>query len=67
MKVMVWFYNHCNVLNSLVDETIMDMDVESDDGDDDAGVNEQGETEGDQLDQVKIPVWFCVFFFSTLI
>ncbi|XP_068694638.1 E3 ubiquitin-protein ligase rnf213-alpha-like [Montipora foliosa] len=51
MKVMVWFYNHRNVLNPLVDEAPMGMDVESDDEDDDAVEDERAETEGDQLDQ----------------
>ncbi|XP_068694646.1 E3 ubiquitin-protein ligase rnf213-alpha-like isoform X2 [Montipora foliosa] len=51
MKVMVWFYNHRNVLNPLVNEAPVGMDVESDDEDDDAVEDERAETEGDQLDQ----------------
>ena len=45
MNVMVWFYNHRNALNPLMDD---DTDEDSDDDDDDSDV----EYEEDELDQV---------------
>ena len=63
----MWFYNHRNVLNPLVDEAPMGMDVESDDEDDDVVEDEWGETEGDQLDQVSEKFLFgSVFLFFSV-
>lgn len=45
MNVMVWFYNHRNALNPLMDD---DTDEDSDDDDDDSDV----EYDEDELDQV---------------
>ena len=47
MNVMVWFYNHRNALNPLMDD---DTDEDSDDDDDDSDV-EYGEDELDQVTQ----------------
>ena len=54
MNVMVWFYNHREVLNPLMDETVDDRDEESgsdsevDDSDDDEDIG----GEEDELKQV---------------
>lgn len=45
MNVIVWFYNHRNALNPLMDD---DTDEDSDDDDDDSDV----EYDEDELDQV---------------
>lgn len=45
MNVMVWFYNHRNALNPLMDD---DTDEDSDDDDEDSDV----EYDEDELDQV---------------
>lgn len=45
MNVMVWFYNHRNALNPLMDD---DTDEDSDDDDDDSDV----EYDEDELEQV---------------
>ena len=45
MNVMVWFYNHRNAVNPLMDD---DTDEDSDDDDDDSDV----EYDEDELDQV---------------
>ena len=45
MNVMVWFYNHRDALNPLMDD---DTDEDSDDDDDDSDV----EYDEDELDQV---------------
>ena len=45
MNVMVWFYNHRNALNPLMDD---DTDEDNDDDDDDSDV----EYDEDELDQV---------------
>lgn len=45
MNVMVWFYNHRNALNPLMDD---DTDEDSDDDDDDSDV----EYDEDEFDQV---------------
>ena len=49
MKVMVWFYNHRDALDHLMDYTLIDSDEESDD--DDAGENGL-DNEDSPLDQV---------------
>ena len=69
MNVMVWFYNHRNALNPLMDG---DTDDDSDVEDDDSDVEEDEEDELDQvIDQVKveIPIWRCPcqrFFYRPL-
>lgn len=54
MNVMVWFYNHREVLNPLMDETVDDQDEESDsDNDvDDSDDDEDIVGEEDELNQV---------------
>ena len=49
MKVMVWFYNHRDALDHLMDYTLIDSEEESDDD----GTGENGlDDEESQLDQV---------------
>ena len=49
MKVMVWFYNHHDALDHLMDYTLIDSDEESDDD----GAGEYGlDNEDSPLDQV---------------
>ena len=48
MNVMVWFYNHRNALNPLMDD---DTDEDSDDDDDDDDDSDV-EYDEDELDQV---------------
>ena len=49
MKVMVWFYNHRDALDHLMDDTLIDSDEESDDD----GAGENGlDNEDSPLDQV---------------
>ena len=49
MKVMVWFYNHRDALDHLMDYTLIDSDEESDD----EGAGENGlDNEDSPLDQV---------------
>ena len=55
MKVMVWFYNHRDSLNPLMDEHLNDSDEESDDEDDDDSEEDDIEDEQDDLDQVDGP------------
>ena len=59
MKVMVWFYNHRDALNPLMDEHLNDPDEESDDEDDDDSEDDDNEDEQDELDQVL--VFLCSF------
>ena len=50
MKVMVWFYNHRDALDHLMDYTLIDSDEESDDD----GAGENGlDNEESPLDQVS--------------
>ena len=51
MKVMVWFYNHRDALNPLMDENLDDQDEESDEDDEDDG-SDDGDDEEDELNQV---------------
>ena len=52
MNVMVWFYNHRDALNPLMDEKIDDQDEESDDDDDGDSDDEEDTEAEDRLDQV---------------
>ena len=54
MRVMVWFYNHRDALNPLMDENIDVDDEESEDEDED--IDEEEEYEQDDLETVK---WIC--------
>ena len=54
MRVMVWFYNHRDVLNPLLDENIDEEDEESEDEDED--IDDEEEDEQDDLEKVK---WIC--------
>lgn len=49
MNVMVWFYNHREALNPLMDD---DQDEESDDDDAHDSDDEEDTGEEDELDQV---------------
>lgn len=49
MNVMVWFYNHREALNPLMDD---DQNEESDDDDDHDSDDEEDTGEEDELDQV---------------
>ena len=51
MKVMVWFYNHRDALNPLMDENLDDQDEESDEDDED-DESDDGDDEEDELNQV---------------
>ena len=53
MNVMVWFYNHCEALNPLMDEKCDDQDEESDDDDDDGDSDDEEDTgEENELERV---------------
>ena len=55
MSVMVWFYNHRDTLNPLMDETLDNQDEESDaadDDDDDHSDDNDAAGEKDKLDKV---------------
>lgn len=52
MNVMVWFYNHRDALNPLMDEEFDDQDEESDD-DYDSDDDDDAAGEEDELDQVS--------------
>ena len=54
MRVIVWFYNHRDALNPLMDENIDVEDEESEDEDED--IDEEEEYEQDDLETVK---WIC--------
>ena len=71
MNVMVWFYNHREVLNPLMDETVDDQDEESDsdnevdDSDDDEGAG-RGENVLNQVIQFLTQFTFLKLYLSVL-
>ena len=71
MNVMVWFYNHREVLNPLMDETNDDQDEESDsdsegdDSDDDEGAVRR-EEELNQVIQFVTQFGIFMLYLSTL-
>ena len=71
MNVMVWFYNHREVLNPLMDETVDDQDEESDsdnevdDSDDDEGAG-RGENVLNQVIHFLTQFTFLKLYLSVL-
>ena len=54
MKIMVWFYNHRDALDHLMDDTLIDSDEESDDdGPGENGLNNE-ESPLDQVGEIKL-------------
>lgn len=69
MNVMVWFYNHREFLNPLMDETNQDeesdSDSETDDSDDDEGAA-RGEEELNQVIQFVTRFGIFMLYLSIL-
>ena len=69
MNVMVWFYNHREFLNPLMDETNQDeesdSDSETDDSDDDEGAA-RGEEELNQVIQFVTQFGIFMLYLSIL-
>lgn len=67
MNVMVWFYNHREVLNPLMDdqdeETDSDTEIDDSDDDEDAG---GGENELNQVIQFLTQFTFCKLYLRLL-
>ena len=51
MRVMVWFYNHRDALNPLMDEKLEEEDEESED--ENENIDDEEEDEQDDLHKVK--------------
>ena len=51
MRVMVWFYNHRDALNPLMDEELEEEDEESED--ENENIDDEEEDEQDDLHKVK--------------
>ena len=51
MRVMVWFYNHRDALNPLMDEELEEEDEESED--ENENIDDEEEDEQDDLEKVK--------------
>ena len=51
MRVMVWFYNHCDALNPLMDEELEEEDEESEE--ENENIDDEEEDEQDDLHKVK--------------
>ena len=51
MRVMVWFYNHRDALNPLMDEELEEEDEESED--ENEIIDDEEEDEQDDLEKVK--------------
>ena len=52
MRVMVWFYNHRDVLNPLMDKELEEEDEESED--ENENIDDEEEGEQDDLHKVEI-------------